>query len=65
MRSYCSSGGKNGDKSNISVASSNNGEKAESSISTYNEAYKQLDKLDFMTAAKILFTGPPKKKKFG
>ena len=29
------------------------------------EAYRQLDKLDFMTAAKILFTTPPKKKKFG
>ncbi|KAF5178934.1 stress response NST1-like protein, partial [Thalictrum thalictroides] len=29
------------------------------------DAYKQLDKLDFMTAAKILFTTPPKKKKFG
>ncbi|KAK9281735.1 hypothetical protein L1049_004639 [Liquidambar formosana] len=26
------------------------------------DAYRQLDKLDFMTAAKILFTTPPKKK---
>lgn len=29
------------------------------------EAYRQLDNLDFSTAAKILFTDPPKKKKFG
>lgn len=29
------------------------------------DAYRQLDKLDFTTAAKILFTTPPKKKKFG
>ncbi|KAI6672033.1 hypothetical protein NL676_006918 [Syzygium grande] len=29
------------------------------------QKWRQLDKLDFMTAAKILFTGPPKKKKFG
>ncbi|KAH7671876.1 hypothetical protein IHE45_09G016700 [Dioscorea alata] len=27
--------------------------------------YRQLDNLDFTTAAKILFTEPPKKKKFG
>ncbi|GMH15895.1 hypothetical protein Nepgr_017736 [Nepenthes gracilis] len=29
------------------------------------EAYRDLDKLNFMKAAKILFTTPPKKKKFG
>lgn len=29
------------------------------------DAYKQLENLDFMTAAKMLFTDPPKKKKFG
>ncbi|TXG53849.1 hypothetical protein EZV62_019105 [Acer yangbiense] len=44
---------------------SNNGDKIESNVSSYNEAYKQLDKLDFMTAAKMLFTQPPKKKQFG
>lgn len=38
---------------------------AESNLGNYDEAYKQLDKLDFSTAAKILFTDPPKKKKFG
>ncbi|KAJ4718608.1 Mitochondrial glycoprotein family protein [Melia azedarach] len=42
-----------------------NGGKIESNVSNYNDPYKQLDKLDFMTAAKILFTDPPKKKKFG
>lgn len=30
-----------------------------------DERYRQLENLDFMTAAKILFTDPPKKKKFG
>ncbi|OMO74205.1 hypothetical protein COLO4_26669 [Corchorus olitorius] len=39
--------------------------KAESNPSAYNESYRQLDNLDFTTAAKILFTDPPKKKKFG
>ncbi|KAM7514766.1 hypothetical protein LguiA_004349 [Lonicera macranthoides] len=34
------------------------------SLSKY-DAYRDLDKLDFMTAAKILFTNPPKQKKFG
>ncbi|KAL8138706.1 hypothetical protein V2J09_004707 [Rumex salicifolius] len=29
------------------------------------DVYRDLDKLDFMKAAKILFTHPPKKKKFG
>lgn len=29
------------------------------------DAYRQLDKLNFTTAAKILFTIPPKKNKFG
>lgn len=46
-------------------STNNNIDKVESSISKYNEAYCQLDKLDFTTAAKILFTGPPKEKKFG
>lgn len=40
-------------------------EEVDGSLSTYDETYRQLDKLDFMTAAKILFTTPPKKKKFG
>ncbi|KAM6602344.1 hypothetical protein CsatA_021953 [Cannabis sativa] len=40
-------------------------EKTESNLTKYDESYRQLDNLDFMTAAKILFTEPPKKKKFG
>ncbi|KAI3729131.1 hypothetical protein L6452_17781 [Arctium lappa] len=41
-----------------------NGEKADGSL-THHDSYRDLDKLDFMTAAKILFTTPPKQKKFG
>ncbi|PON80987.1 stress response NST1-like protein [Trema orientale] len=44
---------------------SNGGDKAESSLTKFDESYRQLDNLDFMTAAKILFTDSPKKKKFG
>ncbi|KAL4558230.1 hypothetical protein LXL04_036428 [Taraxacum kok-saghyz] len=43
---------------------SNNGEKSDGSL-THHDSYRDLDKLDFMTAAKILFTTPPKQKKFG
>ncbi|XP_010265673.1 PREDICTED: uncharacterized protein LOC104603355 [Nelumbo nucifera] len=49
----------------------NNGTSSNSSINSNNssirdcDAYRELEKLDFMTAAKILFTTPPKKKKFG
>lgn len=49
-------------------SSTNNGngsEKAESSLTKYDETYRQLDNLDFTAAAKILFTHPPKKRKFG
>ncbi|XP_076898342.1 uncharacterized protein LOC143551879 [Bidens hawaiensis] len=45
------------------VEPNNNGEKSDSL--THHDSYRDLDKLDFMTAAKILFTTPPKKKKFG
>ncbi|XP_010417672.1 PREDICTED: protein MNN4 [Camelina sativa] len=34
-------------------------------VSRYDETYKKLDKLDFVTAAKILFTEPPETNKFG
>lgn len=64
-RSYSSSGGKNGDTSSTFITNSSNGENAESSIGAYKKAYRQLEKLDFMTAARILFTDPPKKKNFG
>ncbi|KAH6819581.1 hypothetical protein C2S51_003184 [Perilla frutescens var. frutescens] len=36
-----------------------------SSLSNYNDQYKALDNLNFMSAAKILFSDSPKKKKFG
>ncbi|KAL6539093.1 hypothetical protein OROGR_011742 [Orobanche gracilis] len=36
-----------------------------SSLGGYNEQYKALDNLDFIKAAKILFSEPPQKKKFG
>lgn len=34
-------------------------------IITREEAYRQIQNLDFMKAAKILFTTPPKRKQFG
>ncbi|CAL9084156.1 hypothetical protein MUK42_31810 [Musa troglodytarum] len=37
----------------------------QSEVEARSEAYRQLGNLDFMTAAKILFTTPPKRKKFG
>ncbi|KAK7349112.1 hypothetical protein VNO77_06211 [Canavalia gladiata] len=49
--SFCTSG-KNKNKNN-------------NNIYTADERYRQLQNLDMMTAAKILFTDPPKKKKFG
>lgn len=54
-RSFCKNPNKTDD----------NRDKIESNVSSYHDAYKQLEKLDFTTAAKILFTDPPKKKKFG
>ncbi|XP_010537888.1 PREDICTED: uncharacterized protein LOC104812439 [Tarenaya hassleriana] len=53
---------------NLCTRHENGGKKAEeieSRVAHYNETYKKLENLDFMTAAKILFTEPPKKKKFG
>ncbi|KVI06059.1 hypothetical protein Ccrd_015583 [Cynara cardunculus var. scolymus] len=44
--------------------SNKNGENTYGSL-THHDSYRDLDKLDFMTAAKILFTTPPKQKKFG
>lgn len=41
-----------------------NGERTDGPL-THHDSYRDLDKLDFMTAAKILFTTPPKQKKFG
>ncbi|XVF67449.1 hypothetical protein PTKIN_Ptkin10aG0122800 [Pterospermum kingtungense] len=59
----------NNNKKNNNNNNNNNKDNAdgkiESSLSTYNESYRQLDNLNFMTAARILFTQPSKKKKFG
>ncbi|KAL4273097.1 hypothetical protein GQ457_13G013500 [Hibiscus cannabinus] len=60
MRPFCST---------IKDSKTNNSDivdgKIESNLSTFNESYRQLDNLNFTTAAKILFTEPPKKKEFG
>lgn len=40
-------------------------DEASSSYISRKDAYKELENLNFMTAAKILFTTPPKNKKFG
>ncbi|KAM2507871.1 hypothetical protein PS1_030219 [Malus domestica] len=45
-----------------SPANANNGNVPETSV---HEQYKQLEKLDFMTATKMLFTALPLKIKFG
>ncbi|XP_062156604.1 uncharacterized protein LOC133864326 [Alnus glutinosa] len=66
-RPYCTTARNNNTTKPTSNNSRNVGDNkvAESNLGNYDEAYKQLDKLDFSTAAKILFTDPPKKKKFG
>ncbi|PSS07555.1 Myosin-2 heavy chain like [Actinidia chinensis var. chinensis] len=67
-RPFCTTNKPTTPSNNNGSSSSNNKSGSESidgSLSTYDESYRQLDKLDFMTAAKILFTTPPKKKKFG
>ncbi|KDP41994.1 hypothetical protein JCGZ_27012 [Jatropha curcas] len=61
IRHFCTNTSKPTTKNNSNGIS----DKIESNVSKYDEAYRQLDKLDFMTAAKILFNEPPKKKKFG
>ncbi|KAL7162164.1 hypothetical protein ACSBR2_042608 [Camellia fascicularis] len=53
-------------KPTIPSNNNNNGsDKIDGSLTNHDETYRHLDKLDFMTAAKILFATPPKKKKFG
>ncbi|KAL9349461.1 hypothetical protein Peur_056716 [Populus x canadensis] len=59
-KQFCSSTTKPNNNSNKSIS-----EKTDSKVSKYEEANRQLDNLDFMKAAKILFSDPPKKKKFG
>ncbi|KAK4413983.1 hypothetical protein Salat_2811100 [Sesamum alatum] len=64
-RPFCSSTHNSKPATVDSRGSSNNGSSSTPSLSTYSEQYKALDNLDFMTATKILFSEPPKKKKFG
>ncbi|KAJ6944196.1 hypothetical protein NC652_009570 [Populus alba x Populus x berolinensis] len=59
-KQFCSSITKPNNNNNKSIS-----EKTDSKVSKYEEANRQLDNLDFMKAAKILFSDPPKKKKFG
>ncbi|CAN1190768.1 hypothetical protein LINPERPRIM_LOCUS39938 [Linum perenne] len=62
-RQLCSSAAKpNNNKKEGSGDNGGDGNKQPSSVTRYNETYSKLGKLDFMTAAKILFTEPPKKK---
>ena len=64
IRRVCTKGENGGKKPESSVVAQHS--EAESNVvSRYDETYKKLDKLDFVTAAKILFTEPPKKNKFG
>ncbi|KAJ6961683.1 hypothetical protein NC652_000581 [Populus alba x Populus x berolinensis] len=58
-KQFCNSSTKP-NNNNMSIS-----EKTESNMSKSDDLYRQLDNLDFMKAAKILFTDPPKKKKFG
>ncbi|KAL3528949.1 hypothetical protein ACH5RR_008271 [Cinchona calisaya] len=57
----------NNNGSNISISKEevNAADEYSSSSISRKDAYKELENLDFMTATKILFTTPPKKKKFG
>lgn len=51
---------------NNGKVSCNSAKEVDNSVAlSRQDAYKQLENLDFMTAAKMLFTDPPKKKKFG
>ncbi|KAK6127881.1 hypothetical protein DH2020_038389 [Rehmannia glutinosa] len=63
-RPFCSSTHTN-KPTTIDNSRSNNGPSSSASLSNYNDQYKALGNLDFMTAAKILFSDPPKKKTFG
>ncbi|KAG8379739.1 hypothetical protein BUALT_Bualt07G0120700 [Buddleja alternifolia] len=62
-RPFCSSSSHNNKPTTINNSNSNGS--SSSSLSRYDEQYRALSNLDFMTAAKILFTDPPKKKQFG
>lgn len=61
-RPFCSS--VRGNKSTAKSGGAGN-DGSSSRWSQYDEQYKALNNIDFMTAAKILFTDPPEKKKYG
>ncbi|VFQ78297.1 unnamed protein product [Cuscuta campestris] len=60
IRSLCS----NNQPPSNNIGKKNDVVDASSSLTPY-DTYKELDNLNFMKAAKILFSDPPKKKKFG
>ncbi|KAL2926527.1 Intracellular protein transport protein USO1, partial [Bienertia sinuspersici] len=64
-RRFCTSTTQNNKQ--LSSNNSSNGDKNGGRISGIRdlEGYRDLDNLDFMKAAKILFSTPPKTKKFG
>lgn len=59
-KQFCKSSTKPNNNNNKNIS-----EKTESNGSKSDDAYRQLDNLDFTKAARILFTDPQKKKKFG
>ncbi|MQM02643.1 hypothetical protein Taro_035414 [Colocasia esculenta] len=61
-RGLCSS---LGGKSNKALEPAPTAASSEEGGMTRAEAYRRIHDLDFMTAARILFTAPPEKKKFG
>ncbi|KAL0665514.1 hypothetical protein Bca4012_102352 [Brassica carinata] len=65
IRRLCTKGENGGKKTESSVVAQHSETESNVVVSRYDETYKKLDKLDFVTAAKILFTEPPKKNKFG
>ncbi|XP_045786011.1 uncharacterized protein LOC123881383 [Trifolium pratense] len=54
---------KSAQRSSFCTSSKNNNNNSKGIV--VDERYQQLENLDMITAAKILFTDPPKKKKFG
>ncbi|XP_027125067.1 uncharacterized protein [Coffea arabica] len=68
-RPFCTNKPSNANNKNgtniIIKEEANVADEASSSSISRQDAYKELENLNFMTAAKILFTTPPKNKKFG
>ncbi|XP_019168774.1 PREDICTED: uncharacterized protein LOC109164691 [Ipomoea nil] len=64
-RSFCSGNKPPANNNNKEVLDPSSSSSTSSSSLTRYDAYKELENLNFMSAAKILFTEPSKKKKFG